>query len=132
VGDRLARLSGLAYFGGGDASAEEIDRLYGDGTPRSKVSIICSVKAQSRGKNLQSAFSRNLIVSFPASNSTVEQLVGRTMREGQTAESVTCDYFLHTPEFESALEKAKEKAAYVTEALGTLQKLSYAVWERAA
>jgi hypothetical protein len=128
VGERLARLSGLVYYGGGDIAAKELDAKYGDGSPRSKVSIICSVKAQSRGKNFQTSFWRSLIVSFPASNSIVEQLVGRTAREGQTASYIEVDYFLHTPELENALEKAKERGKYVHETLGQAQKLVWGTW----
>jgi hypothetical protein len=132
LGHRLAQKTGLTYFGEGEKAAEEIDRLYGDNTPRSTVSIIASVKAHMRGKNLQTSFSRNLIVSFPASNTVVEQLAGRTYRQGQTADRVTVDYYLHVPEFDNALTKAKERAKYVWETMGTSQKMIYGQWERAA
>lgn len=132
LGHRLAKMTGLTYYGGGDNAAAELVEKYGDGTPRSTTSIICSVQANFRGRNLQSSFSRCLIVSFPASNTIVEQLVGRIFRPGQIADHVLCDYFLHTAELENALEKAKERAAYVTEAIGTPQKLTYATYEKAA
>lgn len=131
-GHRLAKMSGLVYYGGGDDSAAELDAKYGDGAPVSDHSIICSVKANLKGKNLQGAFHRNLITAFPASNSFVEQLVGRTYRPGQRADHVLVDYYLHTKELENALEKAKERAAYVHEFVGTVQKLVYAQWEKAA
>lgn len=132
IGERLAQRTGLKYYGGGDAAAEELDRLYGDGTPRSQTSIIVSVKATMRGRNLQSSFWRNLIISFPASNSVVEQLAGRTYRPGQTNDRVEVHYYLHTPEFENALEHAQIRARRVWETMGNTQKLVYAQWEKAA
>lgn len=127
LGHRLQQKTGFVYYGGGDRAAAELDAKYGDGSPRSQTSIICSVKANIRGKNLQTSFNRNLIVSFPASNTTIEQLAGRTYREGQTENHVSVDYYLHTKELENALEKAKERATYVWETM-TPQKLVYAEW----
>lgn len=124
-GERLARLTGLTYYGGGEAAAEELEALYGEGCGRSRQSIICSVKANMKGKNLQYAFSRNLITSFPPSNAIVEQTVGRTFRPGQSADSVTVDYYLHTVELENAFELADVRAAYVWETFGTSQKLIF-------
>ncbi len=131
-GEFLSKLTGFRYYGGGEKSAAELDELYGEGTGRAQTSIICSVKANIRGKNLQYAFSRNLIVSWMASNSTMEQLIGRTYREGQTEPQVTVDYYLHTKEFENSMETSLERAKYHHETLGQAQKLVYGTWERKA
>ncbi len=117
-GHRLEKLTGFRYYGGGDEAAEEILKVDGS------QSIICSMAANKRGKNLQ-ALNRNLIVSFPASNDMLEQVLGRTYRSMQTAAQVTCDYLLHTPELQDAFEKARGRAKFVKETLGTDQKLVF-------
>lgn len=124
-GNRLAQLTGLPYYGGGDESAHEI--IKEDGSR----SIICSVQSNKKGKNLQ-AWHRNLLVAFPSSNDVVEQVVGRTYRSGQYAPQVTCDYYLHTPELEHSFETAQKRAAFVAETLGTAQKLVYGEFRGAA
>lgn len=122
-GQRLERLTGFKFYGGGEVSAQEIiDDVDGS------QSIICSVKANKRGKNLQ-ALNRNLIVSFPASNDTVEQVVGRTYRSNQTAERVEVHYYLHTQELENAFEKAKVRARFVKETMGADQKLCFGIFK---
>jgi hypothetical protein len=124
-GHQLEKLTGFRYYGGGDEAAEEI--IKADGA----TSIICSVLANKKGKNLQ-AFSRNLIVSFPASNDVVEQVCGRTYRTMQSAPQVDVFYYLHTPELENALEKAKSRATFVKEVMGTDQKLCFGKFKEPA
>jgi hypothetical protein len=124
-GDRLSKMTKLPFFDGGKENNRAIIREDGS------RSIICSVKANTRGKNLQ-AFSRNLITTFPSSNKTVEQVVGRTYREGQKDVSVTVYYYLHTAELENSLDTAMELAKSVAETMGQSQKLLYADWEKAA
>jgi len=117
-GHKLSKLTGFRYFGGGDEANEEI--LTVDGAE----SIICSMYANKRGKNLQ-MFSRNLLTSFPASNDMVDQVVGRTYRSKQSAPQVDVDYYLHTPEAENAFEKAHIRASWLQEMMGTEQKLCF-------
>lgn len=128
-GHKLSQMTGLKYYGGGDGASEEIAEEYAEEKGRSSKSIICSMSANKRGKNFQHGFSRNLFVSLPSSNDVIEQVLGRTYRSGQTADCVTCDYYLHVPELESSLEKARERAAYMAETTGNPQKLLYGVWE---
>lgn len=123
-GHKLAQLTGLPYYGGGSGH-DEI--LTADGS----TSIICSVAANKRGKNLQ-LWARNLVVSFPSSNDILEQMVGRTYREGQKAPHVEVFYYLHTSELERSLEIAQERAKFVAETTGAAQKLCYATFRRAA
>ncbi len=124
-GHRLERMTGFRYYGGGDEASKEI--IKADGSK----SIICSVASNRRGKNLQ-AFNRCLIVSFPSSNDTVEQAVGRVYREGQLASSVVCNYYLHTKELTHSFDTATARAAFVKETIGTAQKLCYAEFRAAA
>jgi hypothetical protein len=124
-GERLSKMTKLPFYGGGKESNRAI--ISEDGSR----SIICSVKANERGKNLQ-AFSRSLLTTFPSSNKTVEQVVGRTYREGQKNVRVDLYYYLHTSELENSLETAIESAKFVKETMGQAQKMIYATWEKAA
>ncbi len=124
-GNRLSQLTGFRYYGGGDASAEDI--LLVDGSQ----SIICSIAANKKGKNLQ-MFRRNLIISFPSANDTVEQAVGRTYREGQLADSVECHYYLHTSELEHSFDTAKSRSRFVWETMGQIQKMVFGIFKDAA
>ncbi len=122
-GQRLERMTGFRYFGGGDESAAEI--IKADGSE----SIICSVNANKKGKNLQRAFFRNLIISFPSSNDTLEQLVGRTYRPYHCSDRVEVYYYQHTSELVHSFDTAKARAAFVAETIGGSQKLLYGKFE---
>lgn len=118
VGHALEKLTGFRYFGGGDEANEEILKVDGS------QSIICSMNANRRGKNLQ-MFNRNLITAFPASNAMVDQTLGRTYRSGQSAPQVDAHYYLHVPELSNAFDTARVRAKYVFETFGTPQKLIF-------
>jgi len=122
VGHRLARLTGFPYFGGGDKASSEIIHEKGDRP------IIASVQAHHKGKNLQEAFWRNLIVSISPNAAELEQLVGRTHREGQPKDEVEVHYYAHIAELSDTLDKAKERAKFVNDILGSPQKLIYGNW----
>lgn len=124
-GQRLAKLTKLPFYGGGKESNRAI--IGEDGSR----SIICSVQSNERGKNLQ-AHNRNLLTTFPSSSKTVEQVVGRSYREGQKADKVTVDYYLHIDELERSKEKAIENAESVQELTGGAQKLCFGQWGKAA
>jgi hypothetical protein len=121
VGHQLAKLTGLTYYGEGDEAHEAMVSVDGS------VSIICSVKAQSTGKNLQ-AFSRNLVVTFPSSGEVAEQMLARTHREGQAADEVTVELYLHTMELRRSFDVARDRAKYATEVLGSHQRLFFATY----
>lgn len=118
VGDALAAL-GLPYFGA-DSDAELLAA-----TPATHPVIVCSIRAHRTGKNLQ-AWSRNLVVMPPASGEAWEQMIGRTHREGQKADTVMVDVNLHTPVASAAWVTARRKALYQEETLGQRQKLLFA------
>mgnify|MGYP001613878840 FL=1 len=120
-GHELARVSGGPYYGAGKAAAAGI--ILEDG----KRSIIAS-EAHSEGKNLQTAFSRNLIVSVSPNAKLLEQMIGRTHRPGQPEDEVEVEFYLHIPELREALETAKNHAAYIQETTGSHQKLIYGSW----
>jgi hypothetical protein len=87
--------------------------------------IVASVKAHSEGKNLE-RFSKNLVVAPMTSGKAWEQLLGRTHREGQKADTVTCEVFLHVPELRASFDQARADAVYLEDTSGNRQKLNYA------
>lgn len=121
-GHRLAKLAGIPYFGAGKPASQAIILEKGD------RSIVASADAHSMGLNLQVAFGRNLITSFPSSAALVEQLTGRTHRPGQPRDEVEVFYYLHTVELENAKETAMNRARYQHETQGTSQKMILGTW----
>lgn len=113
----LAKRTGLAYYGnkGQDQFGNEIEKH------DPKRCMIASVDANCTGRNLQ-AWSRNLIVS-PRSNHKVEQLLGRTHRNGQTADEITVDVLYGCRENVVALHRAIAKAREIQQILGAKQKI---------
>ena len=120
LGHRIEGLSGIKYYGGGAQASAEILQEKGDRP------IVASIAAHMLGKNLQGAFSRNLIANPPADGETWEQVIGRTYREGQRAASVTVDVYQHTEGLRSALKKATDLAKFVFETSGSVKALLYA------
>ena len=86
-----------------------------------------SITAHGTGKNLQ-AWAHNLIMTFPSSGSTAEQLVSRTHRAGQEADEVYVDYFAHTRYLRGSIYQSKDDAHYIEASLGTPQRLCYGNW----
>lgn len=119
LGASLATDTGLPYYPAGD------DRVL---TARPETTGACIVSlAHSEGKNLQ-AYSANLVLAPMSSGKAWEQLLGRTHRHGQMADTVTCDVCLHTAPLRESLEAARREAAYVEHTLGARQKLCYATY----
>lgn len=119
LGERVERVSGLRYYGGGALASSDILQEKGD------RSIVASIAAHSTGKNLQ-AFHRGLILNPPADGETWEQTIGRMYREGQRASEVTIDVLQHTDGLRGALRKATELAKFVFETSGSVKALLYA------
>ena len=83
---RLSEKSGYPYF---YKSGRDVNDLYiGD----YKGPCICSPVAIRDGYNLQYNWSDNLIISCRPSNEGIEQVLGRTHRQFQTAEEVTATF----------------------------------------
>jgi len=109
------RKMNIPYFGAGDS---RILSFTGS-------ACIASIRAHSTGKNLQH-FSKNLITSPIASGAGFEQLLGRTHRHGQKADTVSVDLLLPLPELEAIFEQARLDARYIEDTQGVRQKLNYA------
>ena len=119
-GHRVAELGRFPYYGGGNEASRAILGEYG------KRTIVASIAAHGTGKNLQ-VFNRNLITTMPANDGVMEQLVGRTHRQGQLKD-VTVDFYSHTKEEIDALVSARSQADYVRQTTGALHKLTYCRW----
>ncbi len=118
LADEIGRATGWPIFGEGtDAGTTDPSR-----TPL----IVCSIRAQSEGKNLQ-AWSRSLVPCPPAGAGSWEQLLGRTHRPGQKADEVWCDVLVKATEDEDALAHAEAQARFGQETKGQEQKLLLAM-----
>lgn len=113
VGEWLAQKSGLPHYGAGT-----------DASVATAPVIICSIRSQGTGKNLQ-FFSRNLVLCMPANGAATEQLLGRTHRMGQKSDEVVVEWLGHMDVLREALEQSERDAAYVAESTGQRQKLLY-------
>ena len=94
----------------------------------SRGGMALSVRVHGTGLNLQHAHSENLILSFPSSGKTMEQLVGRTHRQGQEEDEVNLFYYQHTADAREAILKARADARYIEETQGSPMKLCYGTW----
>lgn len=114
IGELLAQRSGFPLFGAAtDASDQKADV------------IIASIRTQGTGKNLQH-YSRNLIMELPPNGTTVEQLIGRTHRPGQTSDDVIVDWFGHTEQLEECMTRVLADSEYMEQTTGQRQKVLYA------
>jgi len=102
---------------------------YGQGSEMPRVAITCaaSYNVHGTGKNLQ-AWRNQILLDPPASGQAWEQLLGRTHRQGQTADEVYFHYYTHTKEFTKAIESAKTSARYIESTTNMPQRLIYATW----
>lgn len=87
-----------------------------------------SVRVHGTGLNLQHHHSENLMLSFSSSGKTMEQLIGRTHRQGQAADEVALHYYRHTTDAQAAVLDARRNAKYIEDTQGSPQKLSYGTW----
>lgn len=117
VGRKLAEVSGLRYFGQGATQASIL--------AESGKSVILSGHSHREGKNLQD-WSHNIVVSASPSGAAWDQMLGRTHREGQQADEVVCDIYLHTKPMMMGFIGAIADAKYLQDTLGQEQKLLYA------
>lgn len=111
------RAAGIPTYGRG-----EVPPLDG-----SKGGIACSIRVHGTGLNMQ-AHAENLVLSWPSSGKTCEQLIGRTHRQGQDADEVAVWYYAHTGAARDALATARADARYIEDTHGSPQKLCYGVF----
>lgn len=118
LGERLAKALGVPYLGAG-----------ADSEAFTEPAAIISARAHGTGKNLQHQFSRNLILSPSPSGSYLEQLIGRTHRDGQPEDTVYVDFLTHTEWARAKVDDAREDAKNLGSHSGQEQRLSFAEWE---
>ena len=123
-GKELARRMGAPYYGQGGLSEDGTDIATEDG----KRTIVASMQANGTGRNLQ-IFFRNLVCAAPSGADQFEQLLGRTHREGQTADEVTYDIMLGCKESLLSLKSAKAGARMIEATTGLSQKLLLCDWD---
>lgn len=108
--------AGLPVFGAGtDAPSDRID-----------VAAL-SIRSHGTGKNLQ-AWSYNLVLEPPAGATAWEQLIGRTHRPGQTADTTEIEVFCAAWPSKSRLLSALKEAEHLHAKTGQPQKLLLATW----
>lgn len=119
VGDQLAKI-GVDTFGAGTAASREVLRL---AEMKDPGTVAMSIRAHGTGKNLQHAWSRNVVLGAPRGADVWQQLIGRTHRPGQTADEVSFLVVCPTADAEAPMHGAVETARFVQETTGEPQKL---------
>lgn len=123
-GAELAKRTGLSYFGPKGLDSNELFIQDASGP------IIASIAANSTGRNLQHKWQDNLITAPAADSDRWEQLIARSHRPGQKADSVTVDVLVACREQQESLPRALRSATVKKDLLGFSQKLKLAdiVW----
>jgi len=101
----------IPYFGAGD---ERIKSYKGP--------CAASIRSHGTGKNL-TQWSKALIMAFPSSGSTLEQLLARHHRERQQADLVEFYFYLHSKEMLSAVQTAIGDAQFQEATSGSPQRI---------
>ncbi len=125
-GDELERRTGVPYFReqGLNKKGESLTTLAEMitlGKARA-LPIIASAHACATGFNLQ-PWSRNLITSCPSGAGTLEQLIGRTHRDGQAADQVEVDIMVGCIENAESWENACAEARMTADTMGDSPKI---------
>lgn len=123
LGTRLSEALGIPYFRA-HGTAGDGARIH---TLDVAIPCLASVGACGTGLNLQ-AWSRNLVLEPSGSADVWEQLIGRTHRAGQRADTVTVDVVLASDPDRRQIDRAREAAAAVEKTTGTPQRLAFADW----
>jgi hypothetical protein len=111
--------SGIHYYGEGAEASSQIL------TSESHLCYAVSMRAHHASKNLQQHH-RNLIASITSDESMLEQLLGRTHRQGQRAAEVTADIYYFLPAHVDAWQTALTRARGITEREGGQRRLLHA------
>ena len=119
VGQAIAAVGGYLFADVGPEADQTLAMM------REPRTIVLSIDAHGTGKNLQ-LWRKQLVTTPPANGRIWEQLIGRTHRPGQKAETVEVHVNTHVPCFADSVRNAKLDAEYIEQTLNTPQRLSYA------
>lgn len=130
---KLAELTGLVVYGAQGKGQQRIGphnhTLRSTGkvieSEKGDRPIIASVQSNGEGRNLQ-AFHRNLVVCPPPTGQIWEQLIGRTHRQGQTADEVSFDVWVGTQAAYNGMAQVLRDARYIADSTGNPQRLNFA------
>ena len=117
LGPKISELSGLPFYSNGG-----INKQTGKIIEKASGPIIASIGSNVEGRNLQK-WNKNLVVNWPNSNVTAEQLIGRTHRSGQDADEVSFDVLLGSYESWVGFNKCLDEARFIRQIHGTDQKV---------
>lgn len=120
--ERISAETGVPFYRGGGKDGQGRSIL-----DHRRGPAICSIKAIGEGFDLQ-AFSRNVVASAPTSGRDWEQLLGRTLREGQLADEINVVILSTCDEHDAAIEQAKADAGYIETTTGQRQALLTVDW----
>lgn len=121
--EELSERTGVPYFGAqGLTSRGESLVKFADSDQAGKVPIIASIAANSTGRNLQ-RWRENLITTGITQAAELEQLLGRTHRDGQLADEVDVYMLVGCWEHFDAWQKARAQAVATKDTYGADQKI---------
>lgn len=118
VGEKLSEITGLPYFQ--RLGQTSTGAFIQDADPSG--SIIASIASNAEGRNLQ-AWSRNVVVTPPASGKTWEQMLGRTHRQGQEADEIEVTVILGHGTIRQSMRQALADAKFIQATTGQPQRL---------
>lgn len=118
---RLSEMTGAPYFGQ-DAKTKAGLHI----KDAKKGPIIASIRSCGTGQNLQDRWHKNLLTAPMSGGDIMEQLLGRTHRHGQPADTVTMEVLWGCAEHAQAAWRARRSAGMIRDVMGTSQRLCYA------
>lgn len=118
VGEKLAEITGWTYYRQRGLSS---DGRFVDDDPGNEP-IILSIASNCEGRNLQT-WSRNYIVTPPPKGAILEQLLGRTHRTGQLADTVEVTVRLGHPDVRATWRQSIHDAKRQQAMTGQPQKI---------
>lgn len=120
-GSSLSRATGVPFYG---EQGRAVDgRRIEDHKPQTP--LIASMRANGTGRNLQ-GWHYNLITAPPYTGASIEQLIGRTHRNGQEKEAVFFDMLTNCSEHVRTFWKTVKDSEYIQSTTGIPQRLGMA------
>jgi hypothetical protein len=96
-----------------------------DDAKASEGSIIASIESNLEGRNLQFEWFDNLLTILPKGGHKLEQLLGRTHRDGQLSDEVNAYIAIACREDVEAWQSILDESAYIVDSSGLPAKIAY-------